>query len=80
MKDSDSCGRIATCGGLFSSGPGDSDWRHCKDHRADLPHFGEVLVAQLRAAFEHSPVPTTADECVSYLLCNAAVSMFGGEK
>ena len=61
------CGREETCGGLFSSGPGDSDWQVCDTHSKDAEHFGDVYTAQCLAPLNGHPVPKTVDECRSYL-------------
>ena len=55
-----------TCGGMTSSGPGDSDWFSCDLHAADFPFFGKIYAAQIDAMFSHREVPNTREECVAY--------------
>lgn len=45
-----SCGRKESCGGMFSSCPGDSEWDICEAHRADLPQFEELYKARVASA------------------------------
>jgi hypothetical protein len=60
------CGRTSTCGGMASSGPGDSDWFPCEEHAADYPYFGMIYTAQIHAAYSDRPVLKTREECASY--------------
>lgn len=62
-----SCGRTETCGGQFSSGPGDSDWLICEEHAADATHFGTVYVAQVAALANGDTVPSSVQKCREYL-------------
>ena len=62
----ETCGRKETCGGLFSSGAGDSDWRTCATHQDDQPYFMEVDSAQLAAQANGDPIPATLAECRAY--------------
>ena len=61
------CGRKETCGGFFSSGPGDSDWQICDTHSKDIEHFGAVYTAQCLAPVDEFPMPKTVNECRAYL-------------
>lgn len=45
------CERKETCGGLFSSGPGDSDWQFCDRHKKDVNRFNEIYESQIDQSF-----------------------------
>ena len=55
-----------TCGGMTSSGPGDSDWFPCDLHAADSEFFGKIYAAQVAAMTLRQPVPNTREECIVY--------------
>ena len=61
------CGSTTrTCGGMTSSGPGDSDWYPCDTHAGDYPYFGVIYAAQVDAMFNLREVPATREACQAY--------------
>jgi hypothetical protein len=48
VKGYNYCGWEKSCGGMFTDGPADSDWRPCVVHEVDLPRFGEIYTQTLR--------------------------------
>jgi len=60
------CGNTRTCGGMFTSGPGDSEWMPCDVHEADQPFFGQIYAAQTDALWSGRPIPATREEALAY--------------